>query len=88
MHVFGNIFQDKIKSTKSWSSHCGSGVKNPTSNHEDVGSITGLTQWVKGSSVVASCSVDLGHGLDLALLWLWRRPGAMAPIQPLAWETP
>uniref|UniRef100_A0A8D0RVC5 Cytochrome c domain-containing protein n=3 Tax=Sus scrofa TaxID=9823 RepID=A0A8D0RVC5_PIG len=24
----------------------------------------------------------------LALLWLWRRPVATAPIQPLAWEPP
>ena len=29
------------------------------------------------------CSLD-----DLALLWLWRRPAAAAPIQPLAWELP
>ena len=27
-------------------------------------------------------------GLDLALLWLWGRPVAAAPIQPLAWEPP
>jgi len=25
-------------------------------------------------------------GLDLALLWLWRRPAAVVLIQPLAWE--
>jgi len=25
---------------------------------------------------------------DPALLWLWRRPVAAAPIQPLAWEPP
>jgi len=25
---------------------------------------------------------------DPALLWLWRRPVATAPIQPLAWEPP
>ena len=28
------------------------------------------------------------HGSDLALLWLWCRPVAAAPIQPLAWEPP
>ena len=32
----------------------------------------------------------VGHrrGLDLALLWLWYRLAASAPIQPLAWEPP
>ena len=30
------------------SSPCGSAVMNPTSNHEDVGSIPGLAQGVKG----------------------------------------
>ena len=28
------------------------------------------------------------HGLDSALLWLWHRPSAAAPIRPLAWEPP
>ena len=35
-----------------------------------------------------SCGVGRRHGWDLALLWLWRRPAATAPIQPLAWEPP
>ena len=35
-----------------------------------------------------SCGVGRRCGLDLALLWLWRRPVAMAPIRPLAWEAP
>ena len=34
-------------------------VKNPTSLDEDVGSILGLAQWVKRSSIPASFSV--GH---------------------------
>ena len=34
-----------------------------------------------------SCGVGL-RSLDLALLWLWHRPAAAAPILPLAWELP
>ena len=35
-------------------------------------------------------SGGVGHrrGSDLALLWLWRRPAAVAAIRPLAWEPP
>ena len=45
---------------------------NPTSTHEDSGSIPGLVHWVK----------------DLVFLWLWRRPAAIAPVWPLTWEPP
>ena len=66
-----------------WNSHCGSVVTNPTSIHEDAGSIPGLAQWVK----------------DLALLWAVvqvadaaRIPHCsgcgLAPIWPRAWEPP
>ena len=40
--------------------------------HDDVGLIFGPTQRVKA----------------LTFLWLWHKPGATAPIQPLAWEPP
>ena len=35
-----------------------------------------------------SCGVGYRCGSDPALLWLWRRPAATAPIRPLAWEPP
>ena len=37
-------------------------LKNPTRNHEVVGSIPGLTQWVKESGIAVSCGV----GVDAA----------------------
>ena len=53
---------------------------------EDTGSIPGLTQWVK--AVTMSCGVGRRCGSDPALLWLWCRPAAAAPIRPIAWEPP
>ena len=35
-----------------------------------------------------SCGVGHGCSSDPALLWLWCRPAAAAPIEPLAWEFP
>ena len=35
-----------------------------------------------------SCGVGCRLGSDPALLWLWRRLAATAPIRPLAWESP
>ena len=35
-----------------------------------------------------SCGVGLRHVSDPALLWLWCRPAATAPIGPVAWESP
>ena len=35
-----------------------------------------------------SCGEGRRHGSDPALLWLWRKPVATAPIRPIAWESP
>ena len=35
-----------------------------------------------------SCGVGCRHDLDLALLWLWHSPAAVAPVGPLAWGPP
>ena len=35
-----------------------------------------------------SCGVGRRHAWDPTLLWLWCRPTAVAPVQPLAWELP
>ena len=63
---------DFLKNVMFWSSCCGSEVMNLTSIPEDAGLILGLAQWVIGSG----------------LLWLWHRPEATAPIQPLVWKLP
>ena len=62
----------KLKTIPTGSSYHGSVETNLTSIYEDAGSIPGLAQWIK----------------DLALLWLWCRMAAVAPIRPLAWEPP
>ena len=65
-------------------------LTNPTRNHEVAGSISGLAQWVGGwgSGIAMSCGVGHRLGSDPTLLWLWRRPVAIAPIGLLAWEPP
>ena len=45
--------------------------------HEDMGLFPGLTQWV-GDPVW--CGIGHRRGSDSALLWLWHRLAAVAPI--------
>ena len=47
-------------------------LPNPTRKHEVADLIPVFAQW----------------GKDPTLLWLWRRPVAIAPIRPLEWEPP
>ena len=79
-----------IKKWKVWSSCCGAAETNPTSIHEDAGSVPGLDHSLSGSAIgiAVSCRVGHRHCLDPTLLWLWCRPAAAALIPPLAWELP
>ena len=61
---------------------------NPTRNHKVAGLIPGLAQRIKDPGVAMSYGVGCRHGLDPELLWLWRRPAAVALIGSLAWEPP
>ena len=70
------------------SSRRGTAETNPTRNHEVGGSIPGLAQWANDPVSPVSCGVGRRRGSDPALLWLWRRPAATAPIQPPAWALP
>ena len=53
-----------INFNKNWqgSFHCGSAETNPTSIHEDVGSIPGLALWVR-IQIGLSCGVGYRRGL-------------------------
>ena len=85
--IIGNKVILYIKDFRNRSSHRGSAKTNLTSIHEDPGSIPGLAHWVKDPVLLwAVVYVGCKRGSEPALLWLWCRPAATAPIGPLAWE--
>ena len=56
-------------------------------NHEVVGLVSGITQWVKDLALTgAVVYVGHRHSSDPPLLWLWCRLADAAPIRPLSWE--
>ena len=61
---------------------------NPTRNHEVAGSLPALAQWVNDNGIAVSCGVGRRRGSDPALLRLWRRLAATAPVRLLSWEPP
>ena len=50
------------------------------------GSIPGPAQWVNDPALPVIWGVGRRHSSDPALLWLWNRLAAAAPIRLLAWE--
>ena len=59
---------EQLKSRHPRSSHCGAVEMNPTRNHEVVGLIPGLAQWVKDPGIAMSCGVGHRRGSDPPLL--------------------
>ena len=55
-------------------------LTNPTGNHGVVGLIPGLAQWVRDPGLPRAVVWVADMARIPALLWLWHRPVAVAPI--------
>ena len=65
------------------------GKRNLTRIHEDaVRCLASLSGLGIQCCHVLWCKSQIQLSLDTALLWLWHRLSAAAPIRPLAWELP
>ena len=79
---------------RTWSSHCGSAVKEPDRYPEDTGLIPWPRSTGQGSGVAMSYGVGRRRGSDPAWPWPWPwpwpwcRPAATVPIRPLARASP
>ena len=86
--VYKKSLKDIYISKINGSFHCG--AAGGKSDWEPWG--CGFDPWPhsKGwrSSVAVGCGVGHGCSSDPGLLWPWRRPAAIAPTGPLAWEPP
>ena len=69
-------------------SPCGSGTKEPDQYPWGGGFDPWPCSVGGGSGTALSGGVDQRCSSDPALLLLWHRPAAVAPIWPLAWELP
>ena len=65
-----------------WRSHCGSAVNEPNKYTWDYQFNPWLHSVGWGSGVALIYDVGPRQGLNLALLWLWHRPGARALFHP------